>query len=684
MLMMLTPLPREAILQPNWWRSSPPVPRLTKPERPAPAPLPAEQRGLWVEALDALLNDGKHSLTYEQWFAVICGIHHETDGSDAGLELAEQFSARSPKADLEFLRNRVWPYVTSYRGGSVTTGGSIMHLAAKMHGWSGGAAKPTEDVFDVVHEHSSGRIATHQAYVESSDGDVDAAELARVMNLLQPIERRSLPDAKHLCSDQANAVRIVKTYGSRVLMCGGKWYSWTGAYWKPGEEGEADVYRYACHLSRIVMAEAAELRRKAKERMENDGATEHMEKASKIAEALDKWSTKCESKGTIEAAIGLARKMLIVTADKLDRDPMLLNCRNGTVDLRTGTLREHNYNDYITKMVDVDFDPAVRCAEWEKAVIEITQHADVASFLKRWFGYCATGSVAEQSFVVHWGDGGNGKSTIIKTISTVLGAYAGTAAPGMIASSGNLGERHPTELAALFGKRMVTAHETKDGAVLNDDVIKHITGDDVISARYMREDFFDFKPTHKTQLLTNAKPTIKGQDKGIWRRVKLVGYTAHFGTAEQVAKGEATHVGDKNLMTLLSTPAASQGVLTWIVEGAQEWVRMGLKPPTQVMELTKQYQNEQDRVKQFVEECCAVGSADQEGFFEPLTNGPVGIYPSYQGWCKDAGVHALARQRFSAELLRAFPVLRIEPGNVGKGEARRKILQVKGLRLLPD
>jgi putative DNA primase/helicase len=684
--MLLQPLPREAITSPNWWRISPSVPHLIKPERPTPQPLPEDQRGLWLDALNAIPNDAAHSLTYDQWFAIICGIHHETEGSDAGLELAEEFSSRSPKADIEFLQNRVWPYITSDRGGSVTTGGSIMHMAATLHGWSGGAAKPDEDAFSVVHEHAPPTRRLQLVGPNFNDGhDPEmVAEIQRVTELLQPIERRSLPDAKHLCSDQANAVRIVKIYGARVLMCGGKWYSWTGAYWKPGEEGEADVYRYACHLSRIVLDEAAELRKKAKARMEADGSTEHMERAEKIAQALEKWSTKCESKGTIEAAIGLARKMLIVDAAHLDRDPMLLNCRNGTVDLRTGTLAPHRYNDYITKMVDLDFDPAVRCAEWERAVAEITRDAEVASFLQRWFGYCATASVIEQAFVVHWGDGGNGKSTIIKTVSTVLGDYASTAAPGMVASNGSIGERHPTELASLRGKRMVTAHETKEGAVLNEDVIKHITGDDIITARFMREDFFEFHPTHKVQLLTNAKPTIKGQDKGIWRRVLLVAYTASFGTAEQVAKGEATHVGDKNLMMLLSTPAAAQGVLSWLVQGAQEWVQGGLRPPAVVMETSKRYKDEQDRVKQFVEECCAVGDPDQPAFFEPLTNGPVGVYPSYMAWCKDAGIHALARQRFVHELQRAYPVLRIEPGNVGKGETRRKVLQVKGLTMLRD
>ena len=317
------------------------------------------------------------------------------------------------------------------------------------------------------------------------------------------------------------------------------------------------MYRYACRLSIMIKEEAASVRRRARDAslgiagdgVGGDGSTGRVEKAEKIAEALDSWGVRSESKGAIEAAIGLARKMLTVDVSMLDRDPLLLNCLNGVVDLRTGEVRPHDSADLITKLAPVEYrglSDDARCAAWEQALLEICGGAaDVVGFLRRWFGYCATGLVREQVFVVHWGDGSNGKSVVLDTLARVLGDYAGVAAPGLIASSGrDGGDRHPTEIASLLGKRMVTAHETQEGVQLREAFVKQATGGDTMTARYMREDFFEFAPTHKLQLLTNSKPVVKGQDHGIWRRVRLVAYTQRFGTEEEVAANLATRVKD--------------------------------------------------------------------------------------------------------------------------------------------
>ena len=406
--------------------------------------------------------------------------------------------------------------------------------------------------------------------------------------------------------------------------------------------------------------------------------------------------------GTIETALRLSRKMLTVDAGLMDRNPWLLNVRNGVVDLRDGSLRPHRAEDLITKFADVEYRGLDHvCEDWERAVEQIAGERQVAEFLKRWFGYCATGDISEQVFVVHWGDGSNGKSTILNTVSAVLGDYAGTAAPQLLAtSSANGSEAHPTGIADLWGKRMVTAHETKEGAVLREDFIKQATGGDKIKARFMRADFFEFDPTHKIQLLTNSKPTVKGQDHGIWRRVLLVAYLQRFGTAEQVANGEASLVGDKHLGARLSGEDARAGVLSWIVRGAVEWAQGGgLKAPDVVREASEVYREEQDRVGQWLRECCelevaapgsrvgGVGADDTSHFTfsEPLTMGMGGLFPSYVEWCKSAGFFALSRNRFLQELRRAAPRVRVgevyEKGESGK---RRKVLRVFGVRLLSE
>lgn len=541
----------------------------------------------------------------------------------------------------------------------------------------------------------------------------------------EPPERRGVPQAQHLCTDQANANRLVKTFGTRVLVAADKWHVWDGVRWRAGDMGEADVYRYGCMLSGMVREEAKAVMRKARAAalggsaaalagLEEDEVEAWAEasgekgqgaaggKAAELAEALEKWSVRCEMGGTIETALRLSRKMLTVDAGLMDRNPWLLNVRNGVVDLRDGSLRPHRAEDLITKFADVEYRGLdYRCDDWERAVEQIAGERQVAEFLRRWFGYCATGDISEQVFVVHWGDGSNGKSTILNTVSAVLGDYAGTAAPQLLATSGSNGsEAHPTGIADLWGKRMVTAHETKEGAVLREDFIKQATGGDKIKARFMRADFFEFDPTHKIQLLTNSKPMIKGQDHGIWRRVLLVAYVQRFGTAEQVAEGNATLVGDKHLGARLSGDDARAGVLSWIVRGAVEWAqRGGLKAPDVVREASEVYREEQDRVRQWIHECCelevaapgsrvgGVGADDtsQFTFSEPLTMGMGGLYPSYTEWCKSAGFHALSRNRFVQEVRRVAPRVRVgevyERGESGK---RRKVMRLFGIRMLAD
>jgi putative DNA primase/helicase len=386
-------------------------------------------------------------------------------------------------------------------------------------------------------------------------------------------------------------------------------------------------------------------------------------------------------KGSIEAAVGLARKMLTIDGGALDRNPWLLNCLNGTVDLRTGELRGHRASDYITKLVSLNFDSGAAAPLWESVLAQITLETErmtrpIVSFLQRWFGYCATGLTREQQFVVHYGNGSNGKSTILDMVADVLGDYAGTAAPGLLMNGGR--DRHPTEIADLFGRRMITAHETGDGGALREDFVKQATGGDRIKARFMHADFFEFTPTHKLQLLTNHKPIIKGQDVGIWRRVILMPYAARFGGREEVNAGRAHYVKDVGLLERLA--AEKVGILAWVVRGAIAWAQDGLQPPDSVLAASKDYQTEQDRIGQFVAECCEVGAEH----FAPLVLGMGGgLYPAYAGWCKEGGTLALSKNRFLVEVQRVVVGSRAANGKMDDANSgRRNVVKIYGLRLL--
>ena len=662
------------------WLDSPPVPHSEVEVREQVSP----ERLADVQALKAPLawiadglNLGGTAQPRDQWRQCVFGVQAAGGASTEAYELARWFSESTPGFD-EFEFEKLWASGDPTRAGGVGAG-SIRWLARES-GWVDPSEMPNPDDFQVVGAGGTGVSSG------GGSGGVDSAG----------VERGSVPKAQHLCTDQANANRLVKAYGSRVLVAAGRWHVWDGVRWKPDD---ADVYRYACRLSAMCKEEAAAARRKGKAAMEADGSGAHVERAEKIAEALEKWGTRSESKGTIEAAIGLARKMLTVDAGLLDRDGMLLNVLNGVVDLRDGSLREHRADDYITKLAPVEYrgmGEAARCERWEQALREIVGGDEaMVGFLQRWFGYCATGSVREQVFVVHWGDGSNGKSTVLDTVADVLGDYAGVAAPGLVASTEKT-ERHPTEIAALMGKRMVTASETREGVQLREDFVKQATGDRKMTARFMREDFFEFNVTHKIQLLTTAKPVVRGQDHGIWRRVRLVAYRERFGSVEEVRDGLATRVKDVGLLAALGAGAdgkdadeaqagreARSGVLGWLVAGAVSWWRDGgLREPSTVIEAGEAYRFEQDRVRQFIGECCEL----RRDVFEPLSAGMGGLFPAYTEWCREGNYHPLARNRFMHEVERIVPGFRLDSAKIAgdEGKGRKTVTRVWGLRLLAE
>lgn len=683
------PLPREAAIG-LAWPVSDPVPVLERPMRAAPAAADLVGLDELQGVLAGIPNIADNELDYDRWRDVVFAIHHETQGSDAGLALAHVFSSRSGKYDADFLDARVWPFIRSDGRERAIGLGTLKRIAGGF-GWH----EPLSDAaFDDISAQDARppvkktewetdtALSTAQCDTENQTENktIEPPPMPPApptpAKLLAKVKRRGIPEAHHLTTDQANANRLKAAFGSLVAVAAGKWHVWDGRRWAADE---SDVYRYGCRLSEIVGDEAKDWRAKSVPLLASQDPAEVAEgkKLVAIADALTKWALKSEMKGTIEAAIGLARKMLTLDVGMLDRDPDLLNCANGTVDLRTGVLRRHDPTDYITKLVPVAYKADAECPVWLRSLEQISGGLPGwVDYLRRWAGYCLTGRTTEQVFVVLWGGGGNGKGVVVGMLTATAGDYAGTAAPGLlVASKGS--ERHPTEIAALMGRRMVTAHETSEGVVLREDFVKQATGGDRLTARFMREDFFEFDPTHKIQLLTNHKPQIKGQDMGIWRRVTLLPFVVTFGTAAQVAAGTHAAVRDDGLLEQLQ--AELEGVLAWRVRGAVEWAQAGLQPPDVVQAASAGYKREQDRVGAFVEECCEIGL----GFTEVLTEGMGGLYPAYTSWCKDGGVFPLSKSRFMDEVLRVLPAGRIEDAKVSVASGgRRNVKRVQGLRLL--
>lgn len=614
------------------WVGSAPVPELARPTRSASSIGPVD-RTLLDRALAAIPNTIDNR---DDWFVLMCA--YKEGGGDK--EAARAWTMTHPSYTDEGF-DGPWD--------SIKVG--------KENG------TPVEYLFNVAQRHGFIEHIVNDFEVITTP-TVDGEEPAQA-------KRKGIPEAQHLTTDQANAGRIVESFGRRLIVVAGQWYAWTGMRW---EKDDGEVYRYACKLSKLIHAEADTWLAKA------TTSADEKERNAKIAEALTKWAQKSEMKASIEAAVGLAKKMLAVDEGQINRSPWLLNCINGTVDLRTGALLDHNPDDFITKLVPMAYDPSVRSEVWDAVLARVTLEEGMTTrplvrFLQRWFGYCATGSTREQCFVVHYGQGSNGKSTVLDTIAEVLGDYAATAAPGLLVGNGK--DRHPTEIADLFGRRMVTAHETGEGGHLKEDTVKQLTGGDKVKARFMRADFFEFPPTHKLQLLTNHKPIIKGSDNGIWRRVLLMPYLARWASSEEVAAGRAHFVKDTRIAERLK--AEIQGVLTWVIEGARFWFQDGLQPPDAVMAASRDYQAEQDRVGQFVAECCELG-ADYQA---PLGGGFGSLYDAYRTWCGDGGFHALSKMRFSQELERAAINTQKVAGKLPAAGGRRVDAVIfKGIRLV--
>jgi putative DNA primase/helicase len=315
-----------------------------------------------------------------------------------------------------------------------------------------------------------------------------------------------------------------------------------------------------------------------------------------------------------------------VVPEQLDRDPFLFNCKNGTLDLRTGELRAHRRGDRLTKMAPVTCDLDATAPLWEHFLFEIMGgDPDLLSFLQRAVGYAMTGSVEEQALFFLHGSGANGKSTFLRTLLEVFGDYGKQSAPDILLAKRN--ESHPTEIADLFGARLVVCQETEAGRSLAESVIKKLTGGDMIKARLMGQDFWEFAPTHKFFWAANHKPKVSGIDEAIWRRLMLIPFSVIIPKPRR----------DKQLLEKLRTEQA--GILRWAVEGCREWRVRGLAPPAKVVEATQEYRKEEDRLAAFLEEWCEVGPE--------LSVVSSDLFRAYVQWCERASMRPASRRIFS-------------------------------------
>lgn len=422
-------------------------------------------------------------------------------------------------------------------------------------------------------------------------------------------------------SDTSNAFRLMREHGEdiRYNAAWKKWLVWVGDHWQM-DEGHLIQER----VLKMVRAIYDELIKTAdyRDRIE-------LERHAVQGESVRR------RKAFVEAASWIPE--LNITCDDIDGDPWLLNVRNGTVNLKNGEFRDHRKADMITKIADVNYNQGADCPIWKTFIREIMDYKpQLVSFLQVASGWALTGDISEQTMFILYGSGANGKSTFLNTLMNLMGDYA-IATPTETFMKRN-GDQISNDIARLRGTRIVTTTEAEQGRRLSEPLIKQITGNDRMTARFLYGEFFDFVPTFKIFMATNHKPMIRGTDFGIWRRIKLIPFTVTIPKEKQ----------DRMLEEKLRSERP--GILNWLMEGCRKWREEGLKAPEEIAAATEEYRGEMDVLGNFLRECCVMSPGVSIRARE--------LFRAYQEWCDENNERACS-ERFLGLRLKELGLERI-------------------------
>ena len=362
----------------------------------------------------------------------------------------------------------------------------------------------------------------------------------------------------------------------------------------------------------------------------HEPSPEHRDALSKLAKDYSKIER-------VRGALAFLQPTVSMTVERLDAAPFAFNVRNGTIDLKTGELRAHNRADLITRLSPIKYDNTATAPRWLQFLTEIFDgDCELADYVKRLFGYALTADQRHQIITFLWGQGDNGKGVLTRTWLAVAGEYGKAAADTLLMRK--YSDAIPADVADLWGARLVIASESQEDGRLDEQRVKALTGSDRIKARFMRQNFFEFEPTHHIFLQTNHKPKIVGQDHAIWRRIRLIPFGVRF---EDPHLNPATvHRKDFELEQKLREELP--GILRWAVEGAREALNEGLRDPESVMAATKEYRREEDILSDFIESRCVLGP-EREATVSDL-------YGAYKVWCQGEGTRPWSQNRFSRRL----------------------------------
>ncbi|WP_369376096.1 phage/plasmid primase, P4 family [Streptomyces sp. cg36] len=493
------------------------------------------------------------------------------DNDQAGTGFTARLAAGLAEHGIDTLRLELPPSagdLTDWREAAPERFAAELHRAVKN-------ARPIRDTAEAHAAARSAELAERTgADTVTRDQGAEAAEiLARLV-------------AQYGESDAMNAHALTAWSGGRIRYAHGLgFYSWDGRTWVLSDTRvRQEIHRMGAALVLAGQTQAA--------------------RGFLMTSRINALMTELQSVPTVRVA-----------AADFDNRPHLLAFNNGVVDLRTGRLQPHDMGDMLTYGLDIDYQPDATCPRWESFLTEIFPGmADMPAYIQRLIGYGITGQTSEQAFCVLWGKGANGKSVFLDTLTTVFRQLVKTTAFATFEEK--KGGSIPNDIAALRSARLVMASEGESGKAMSEAILKRVTGNDMIQARFLHREFFEFRPAFLLLLATNHKPTFKSQDEGLWRRIKLVPFVRYF----------APHERDYGLEGTLSAEAA--GIAAWAVRGAVDWYQGGLRDPQFITGASRDYRETSDALAGFFP-----GVLERAGDNEEM-NG-TDAFNAYLEWCED-------------------------------------------------
>ncbi|GAX04579.1 phage primase [Secundilactobacillus pentosiphilus] len=422
--------------------------------------------------------------------------------------------------------------------------------------------------------------------------------------------------------DTGNAERFIDKYGKvvRYSFIDKGWLIYNGSYWETDETGEVHSL-----VDQVVDGMKHEkLKIPANANMSMDDAEKAFRKHLKHS----------RSNSGKKAMMDEIKHRVPVLHNEFDKDKTLLNVINGYVDLTSGILHDHDIEKMFSRQARVEYTDAIDAPEWQQFLNQIFgNNQELIDYVQKAVGYSLTGSTKEQVMFILYGNGRNGKSIFIDTISDALGSYAKSMQADSIMVKQSSGSAN-SDIARLEGARLVTSSEPNDGLRLDEGLVKQLTGGDTVTARFLYGKEFEFKPEFKLWLATNHKPIIRGTDDGIWRRLMLIPFNVKI----------PDNRVDKDLKYKLQREEV--GILNWMVEGALKWQHEGLVPPQSVRQASNDYRNEMDVTAEFIEECCTTGEHEMARASQ--------MYQRYKQWANDNSQYLMNSTKFGKEMGQKF------------------------------